>query len=342
MLTATGSHAGRRLAVGAVLASLLAAPAALAADPVSLNAQVVPLAEKVPPGARVGAIRFLGMLAIPKTTVAGLRLSQLSDIAWDESTGVLYAISDKGALLHLRPIFSDDRLVDVELMRAVSLRELKTGQPLKQRRADAEGLALAARPDGSPELIVSFERFPRIVGYQPDGYAIGEHPLPTPLRDRKAYRNDNRMLEALCHDPERGLLTMPEQPLITDARGHNRIYDMGGRSWRYPISKEDNVVALACLGESELLVVERDLGALLWNFRITLKRVALAATPGATLTPKTLVTLDTTKGFQIDNFEGITHHRGNRFFLISDDNDFMLQRTLLLYFEIVDDSASSD
>jgi hypothetical protein len=47
--------------------------------------------------------------------------------------------------------------------------------------------------------------------------------------------------------------------------------------------------------------------------------------------------LDSGKGHQIDNFEGLARHRGNRFFLVSDDNDLFLQRSLLMYFELLDD-----
>jgi hypothetical protein len=69
-----------------------------------------------------------------------------------------------------------------------------------------------------------------------------------------------------------------------------------------------------------------------------LRRVQL--TPDSTtqpLKPETVVTLDSNKGFQIDNFEGLARHRGNRFFMVSDNNDLFVQRTLLMYFELVDD-----
>jgi hypothetical protein len=38
----------------------------------------------------------------------------------------------------------------------------------------------------------------------------------------------------------------------------------------------------------------------------------------------------------VDNFEGIAHHRDNRYFLVSDDNNSALQSTVLVYFEILD------
>jgi len=47
------------------------------------------------------------------------------------------------------------------------------------------------------------------------------------------------------------------------------------------------------------------------------------------------VVLDNTKGWLLDNFEGLTQHQGRYFFMVSDNNDNRLQRTLLTYFEIL-------
>ena len=51
---------------------------------------------------------------------------------------------------------------------------------------------------------------------------------------------------------------------------------------------------------------------------------------------ETVALLDTAQGYQIDNFEGLTRHKGNRFFMVSDNNDLFVQRTLLLYFELAE------
>src|SRR5204862_210367 len=84
---------------------------------------------------------------------------------------ILYAVSDKGGLFHLRPIFRDGALVDLKLLRAAPLRELKTDQPLRRKRTDAEGLTIApGSAAADTELLISFERFPRIVRYRTDGY----------------------------------------------------------------------------------------------------------------------------------------------------------------------------
>jgi hypothetical protein len=320
---------------------VLAAHRGWAADALlDLDAEPAPLAENIGIGDTVGKIRFLGMLVIPHTRLNGLRLSQLSDIAWDDRAGVLYAISDKGILFHLHPVFRDDVLVDVKLSRAVPLRDLKTGKPLEDRHADAEGLDILPNTGGragDTELIVSFERYPRIVRYHTDGRAVGEYMLPPALSNVEAYRGRNRMLEATCIHPRYGVLTVPELPLESEAPGYNRIYSLSGKSWRYPIQDGDRMVSLACLEDGDVLVIEGTFGTRFWRSHTTIKRVRLPDEPGdQPLRPETLVTLEPTKGYQIDNFEGIAHHKGKRFFLVSDDNDFFLQRTLLLYFELVD------
>ena len=320
--------------------SLAAALGTRAAErPVDLDVRPAPLAENLKPGDSVGAVRFLGMVMIPSTTVDGARLSQLSDIAWDEDADVLYAISDKGILFHLRPVIHDDLLTGVELLRVARLQELKGGKPLRDRRADAEGLDIVRGENGRPkdaELIVSFERHPRIWRYRPDGRALGEYALPEPLTDPAAYVQGNRMLEAVCHDASRGVLTMPEKPLEQEPSGYSRIYSTAGTSWRYRISDDNRAVALACLGDGDVLILENNFGTRFWRSHTTLKRVRLPkVSTAAALEAETLFSFESNKGYQIDNFEGIARHRGNRFFLISDDNDFFLQRTLLLYFEIL-------
>jgi hypothetical protein len=332
---------GGAWAFALLLAGLLTPPAHAAEALLAVNAKPVPLADNLAIGGRVGAFRFLGMLVIPSVVINGVRLSQLSDIAWDDDSSTLYAVSDKGGLFHLRPVFRDGVLVDVKLSRAVPLRELKTDQPLRHKRADAEGLTITRRNNArgsGPELLISFERFPRIMRYRPDGYAIGELALPTPLADASAYVDENRMLESVCYDPRYGVLTMPELALKNEAPGYNRLYSLTGKSWRYP-QDQNRVVALACLGNGEVLVLENDFGIHFWRSQISLKRTRLTdSTPAdMPLQIQTLFTLDAGEGYQIDNFEGIAHHRGKRFFLVSDNNDLFLQQTLLLYFELVEE-----
>ncbi len=47
-----------------------------------------------------------------------------------------------------------------------------------------------------------------------------------------------------------------------------------------------------------------------------------------------LAKFDSEDGWKIDNFEGVTKVGKNRFLMVSDDNDSLFQKTLLVLFEI--------
>jgi hypothetical protein len=44
--------------------------------------------------------------------------------------------------------------------------------------------------------------------------------------------------------------------------------------------------------------------------------------------------MKTDDGWNLDNFEGLTHYKDNIYLMISDDNGFFLQSTILTMFEI--------
>jgi len=85
------------------------------------------------------------------------------------------------------------------------------------------------------------------------------------------------------------------------------------------------------------MVLESNFTGTFGRLLVMLKTTTLPTDPSATepVAVQTLVTLDTTAGHHIDNFEGLTRHHGNRFFVISDDNDLFIQRSLLMYFEVL-------
>ncbi len=87
------------------------------------------------------------------------------------------------------------------------------------------------------------------------------------------------------------------------------------------------------------MVLESNFSGILGRLEVFLKIATLSpdGSPTEPVPVETAVALDSGKGHQIDNFEGLARHRGNRFFLVSDDNDLFLQRSLLMYFELLDD-----
>lgn len=305
-----------------------------------LETPQVAISQNIKVGDRIGRIRFLGMLQLPDITRNGLHMSQLSGLAWDDDDGVLYAISDKGGLFHLKPEFDGDVLTGLRLLRAVALQDPKNNKPLKRWHTDSEDLDILNGRNGrkgDAELVISFERSPRIGRYRPDGSALGDYPLPEPLNDDKSYANPNKMLESACVDSSLGVITAPEEPLRNEQRGYTHIFSLSSGSWRYPVVPEDRLTAMECLGQGEVILLQQTYLHPFGQVTVALKRVRLMPTPPpGPLKPETLVILDNQKGFQIDNFEGLAHHKGNRFFMVSDNNDLFVQRTLLMYFELLD------
>jgi hypothetical protein len=307
--------------------------------PLLLQSWPVALSDALSDGAAIGRLRPRGMLQLPALRVDNLRFSQLSGLAWDDDDGILYAISDKGYLFHLRPVFKNGILTGVTLLKAVVLTETN-GKAVRGLRADSEGLEILRGRNGvkgDAELLIGFERSPRIVRYRTDGKALGELTLPAPLNDSKAYRDPNEMLEALCVDPALGVLTTPEYPLKDAPDGTTTIFALDGRRWRYATTAGFGISALECLGENRVLVLERSFGRLFGRNAIAFKLATLPAKPSPETPVKAaeIATLDVSAGHQIDNFEGLARHKGNRFFAVSDDNDLFVQRTLLLYFELL-------
>ena len=168
----------------------------------------------------------------------------------------------------------------------------------------------------------------------PDGTFVADVPLPAALHDPKRYRGGNKMLESVCVHPREGVLTSPEEPLDNEAMP--RVYRMDGVSWRIPRGR-GGIVALECLTDGDLLLLERDFDVTQFRTVITLRRLHLpkGTKPDALLSDETVAVLDSAQGLRLDNFEGLARHRGNRFFLVSDSNGVFLQRTFLLYVEIV-------
>jgi len=293
-----------------------------------------------PPAAcsSVGKLRMLGMLELSPVTFNKMQLSGLSALAWDEDENLLYALSDHGVLFSLRPEFKNSLLSNVSLVHVVPLIDPQTRKPVRWRRSDSEGLDILNGRNGKKgdsELLVSFEREPRIARYRPNGSYIADIELPVILREAKNYRGDNTMLESVCLHPREGILIVPEAPLEKEIKTA-RLYRMDGSSWPFAAGR-GGVVAIECLPDGDVILMERDFPEITLHWVITLRRLRFpAGTPvDKPLAIENIAILDSEHGLRVDNFEGLTRHRGNRFFMVSDDNGVFVQRTLLLYFEIL-------
>ena len=283
-------------------------------------------------GTEASPIDLRGAVELDRVAQDGTPISGLSALAWDEDERILYAVSDRGRVHHLRPEFEEGRLKRVELLDSFKLQDRK-GKPLTGRWRDSEG-AFVKNGDnataGDSELVISFERSPRIVRYAPDGKQLGRYKLPAALRNADNYEKPNNGLEAVTRHAEKGVLTIPQKPLKSDP--DYRVYALDGESWPYRVEQEKSnvVVAAEALPDGRLLIMERAWHSIWYPLVITLKEVRFGDDGAAE--SRTLAKLSSQQGWMLDNFEGLSRHRDDNFFIVSDDNGNSYQRTLLLYF----------
>ena len=294
-----------------------------------------------PPGSEIGGIRLLGALKLGTATVDGRAAVELSGLAWDQDEGLLYAVSDDGFLAHLRPRFDrNGYLSGVDLVATFPLQGPEE-RPLAREEQDAEGLAIRKGDNGirgDTVLAVSYEVRPRIWLHRPDGGYLGALELQPALRDAGNYVGRNAALESLTWSPRLGWITAPQIRLKGTPREEFRIYDLEGNYWSYPPldPEHSDQVGMASLGEDRLLLLERVYKSLFQPVIFALRR--LRPEPGThTASVGEVFRFNTAEGWRVDNFEGLAHHRGRRYFMVSDDNQSVVQKTLLVYFELLEE-----
>ncbi|PCJ08801.1 MAG: hypothetical protein COB16_06895 [Rhodobacteraceae bacterium] len=214
-------------------------------------------------------------------------------------------------------------------IQAKTVRHLRSssGQFLKGRIVDSEGLAIAA--DGT--IYISFEGISRVVRHQKSSSRAQVLPRPKEFRSLPI----NKALEALAIDARGRLYTLPERAL--DSNGQIPVWRWDGNSWTTPFTLPphgDFLPVSADIGpDGRFYLLERDFS--LFGFRSRLRRWVLTA--DGPMNEQTL--LQTSSGSH-DNLEGLSIWRDVkgtlRATMISDDNFKSLQRTELVEYALPD------
>lgn len=313
----------------ALLLVCLLVPASIRA--VGPVAQPIRIAEHHHNGDHYMGIQLLGSVALRGDPA----LAELSGLAWDEDEQRLLAVSDRGLLLHLHPQIEADRLVGVDLLKAVPLLD-RRGQPLSRNWRDAEGLTLEQSDNGiggDSRLLISFERQHRIERYRDDGRWIAT--LPLPQRLRRSPPRSNHGMEAITLHPQLGLITAPEYPLAGES---HYLTSSKGQDWEItPQEPNGAVVAIETLSNGDLLLLERAYTSIFSPWVISLSRVPLQALLDghSEVVAEPVARMDSSEGWMTQNMEGLTRHRGMHFFMVSDDGNMPWAQTQLLYFRLL-------
>jgi hypothetical protein len=320
-----------RFAAAGLALTLLASP--VAADPLILTAQSIELDPLHPDLRTVGPLEFL----------AGYELSSesenwggLSGMVVSDDGKLLTAVADTGRWYRIGMEHdSAGRLTGFMGAESGWLLDTKGQPPKKKVNGDAE--AIAALPDGN--FLVAYENKHRLWLYkQPaKGNALEQAAVVAgaPAGIAKLPRNGG--IEAMARLPSGEYLLLSESGVTDDG---DRLGWIGRRgTWaelRLAPMGSFEPSDLALLPDGDLLLLERRV-SLLEGFVNRLSLIEGAAVkPGAVLQPRELALL--AAPLSVDNFEAVATRQApdgsTLIYVLSDDNQRLLQRTLLLQFRL--------
>ncbi|QOP46287.1 esterase-like activity of phytase family protein [Sulfurimonas paralvinellae] len=240
---------------------------------------------------------------------------------------MLYALSDQGSLYLFDIIVQNDRIQKLTLREHYLLRNKKS-EPFKKKKRDSEGITFYK--DG---FLISFERKNRVLFCSRRGKKIKKMKLNALLEDNEKYQSPNKGLESVAYSQKYGIITIPELPLKDKNSKYHTLYAKD-ELWKF--HAQGAVTDIAFIDSDNLLILLREYSYLTNRHITSLVKVNLANCNEKRVCQRELIAkLDSDAGWHIDNFEGVTKVGKNRFLMVSDDNDSMFQKTLLVLFEIM-------
>jgi hypothetical protein len=320
-------------------AAPLAAETQRSAGPEKIEIRAIPIDSfdaRAPERRQFGALEFRGGLELSSSHRQFGGLSALK-VAPD---GSFLALSDKAHWLRGRIVYRGGKpsgIVNAEIAPMLGT----DGRTITARGwYDSEALA----DDGSGIVYVSFERVHRIVRFDMSREGLSARGQPISVPPELAKLPSNGGIECLIVPPKTSplagaLIGISERGYEAD--GSIRGFIIGGQKpgvFSVKRSDEFDIVDCALTPNADVLILERRFS---WRRGVAMRirRVPLSSVAaGAVLDGPILIDAD--MGYQIDNMEGLSVHRGANgetvLTLVSDDNFSMIQRTLLLQFTLPD------
>ncbi len=277
-------------------------------------------------------VEFLDTKILKSHYVKGLKFTEISDIAYDKKSDLFYALSDRGRIFKLKIDIKDKKIAKIRYLDAKKLTN-RHNKPLSKKKRDSEGMAIVG-----DEIWISFEGRDRILVYDKDFRYKREVKLPKVLKNMVKRDYSGTGFEALTYSKKYGFITAREVPFDEEPKGCHTIFSKDGVICRFKRDKyKSSLTEFEMMDDGNLLALFRKFSLKKLKFHISLKKIYIASAINGTCKTKELFHLDLFNDGYVDNYEGLTHYKGNMYMMISDDNNNIFQKTYLRLFEIKDD-----
>jgi hypothetical protein len=280
------------------------------------NYNIIPASKTT---AKVGNIEILDSKIIDFPSYNGIAFREISALAYKDK--VLYALGDRGVLYKLKLKLESNKIKNLRLLKAHRLQD-SDRKDLKKLYRDSEGLAFKG-----DKLLISYEKSPRIELRSKNGKHPQNVKINKKLNNIKSYIALNKGLESVAYSKKYGVVTAPEEPL--NGKKNKHIIYGKNRTWKF--KKDGSITSLEFISKEKLLILQREFHLFFLRRKIVISTLNLS-----TGKYKVLAKLESKDGWKLDNFEGLTKVGKNRYLMISDDNDSVFQKTLLVLFKIDD------
>lgn len=281
------------------------------------------------------AAQVLAVIELPAVEVDGLKVREISALAWSPEDGMLYAASDKGRLFRYQLQWEAGRLGGAMPRGATALLS-----PRERRPMNIEALSWQRPKPGQPaRLLLAAESDTNAWSIDlPLRAAHTMQPLAWPAAVAAALAAPGRHgVEAAEWHPAHGLLAATQRPLASASAAaaiQHVIHAADGAKWRLVAAgQQSDIKAIERIGDQRLLVLERIRGGVEDERRFVLRDLALSACVNAPCNPSAL-NLTSAMLDGRDNFEGMACPDDSNCLLVSDDGSAGAGTTKLVHIRL--------
>lgn len=274
-------------------------------------------------------IVLAGALKINPGNDTDKKAREISGIAWDNDEQILYGISDDGYIVHMRLILTaENNLQDVEILSVYYLKD-ETGKDRTQG-TDAEGVTLdKANNDikGDTELVLVLDSPARAERFTNTGQFIGTVTLHSNLV-KHANGDQKFEINAVAGNQESGYRYLTRRQLNGK---HHLLYIGTDVEQPLIINNETGIEVLGAdyIPGDGLYILDRDFKSIWKPVFFCIRHI------DDNYQINNIACLNSKDGWKLDNFEAITHYKDNYFLMITDDEENLLQKTLLVMFKVI-------